>query len=203
MAAKINEIIGEQPFESIRDRIGLILAEEIANQYLLTGNENLNLTGVWIDRTNPFNFVDAPCINVTMADLQSEQNAKASVSSDETARYNIDVYCSQKSTPNESGSVLSRQQAQKILGIVRVILEDSRYNTLDFPKPSLTGVKANSIQMADANNEDNQNIAMGRLVLEVRGVSGLKLGSTVPLDRNTTEVRLENTTRGLRYIYQK
>lgn len=202
MAAKINEIIGLQSFELVRDRIGLILTEEIGNQYDLSGNEDLNLTGVWIDRSNPFDSTDTPTINVSMSSYGSEGNQKTSQSTEDLTIYNIDVYCSRESTQNKSGSILSRQQVQRILGICQVILEDSRYKTLDFPPPSLWGIKVRSIQLAPPDPEDNSNISMGRLTLEVRGAVNLKLGTAFPIDIATTRVKIEETDKGLQYIYQ-
>lgn len=200
MAAKILEIIGTQPFELIRDRIGLILFEEMQNQFAMSYDEDLELSAVWVDRTNTFDVTDCPVINVSMADLQAP--TKTTESSDETLRYNIDVYCAKQNAGNLSGTIIARKQAQRILGICRVILEDTRYNTLDFPKPSLRGVKVSSIQMADANAEDTQNISMGRLVLEVKAVPGLEFGTSVELAGSDTSVKIEETNLGLKYTYQ-
>lgn len=61
--AQINTIIPVQNFELIRDRIALILATEINNQFVLSGNEDINCY-VWLERSTPFDKIENPIINV-------------------------------------------------------------------------------------------------------------------------------------------
>ena len=63
---KITQAIPPQAFEIIRNRIGLILAEEIDNQSILTYDPDLDLT-VWVERTVPFDKTELPSVNVSLA----------------------------------------------------------------------------------------------------------------------------------------
>ena len=61
--AQIYNIIPVQNFELIRDRIALILATEVNNQFVLSGNEDINCD-VWLERSTPFDKIENPTINV-------------------------------------------------------------------------------------------------------------------------------------------
>ena len=69
MASIISGIIPPQQFEIIRNKIGLILFEEIGNQFVLTADEKINAK-IFVERFIPFDKTDFPCINVLLKSLK-------------------------------------------------------------------------------------------------------------------------------------
>ena len=66
-----------------------------------------------------------------------------------TYTYFIDVFTRAKETDAEKGDTIAALKLQRILGIVRTILEDPQYRTLTFVAPSIehTEIKEISISM--------------------------------------------------------
>ena len=54
--AVIDHIIGTDNFQAIRDRLAVILLDELGGQYTLTDDSDLNITQIWKERRRPFNL---------------------------------------------------------------------------------------------------------------------------------------------------
>lgn len=196
--SKLTEEILSQGHELIRDRIGIILADEIANQVTLSGNAEINAK-VFSERYYPVSKEEVPIINILLDRVNYVNNT--SIQSEGNYTFSIDAYTSAKSTVTEKGDSKSNIRMQKILGIVRSILESPFYLTLDFPKGFIGGTKVPSIEILDpVKNQDTATIVMGRLTFEVRADESVEQQKAVTAEGYDTQVKIEDTDKGFVYI---
>ncbi|MEY5041025.1 MAG: Flavobacterium phage [Bacteroidota bacterium] len=180
-----------QSFELIRDRIGLILADEFADQSITPL--------IYKERMVPFDKTDLEAINISldMADYQD----KSALHYVGNYTFHIDVYASSKTTSQGAADTASKLKMQKIIGIAMYILRATPYINLLFPPPFIVKTMITRVQIADNNNnQDAITVSMGRIVFEVHAnesnafVQGLNLVSSI------TNVKLHETDKGFIYI---
>lgn len=198
MAAIITNIITSRNFELIRDRIGQILAVEIANQSTLQTNTAINAE-VYNERIVPFDKTDLPAINVSFA--MGDYSAKYANKTDGIFTYNIDVYAKAKTKVNELGDVVSTSNLHKVIGIIQYVLSDARYNTLLFAPPSLSNTMVQSIKIADnkTDEQDATSMTMGRLIFNVNCNDFIVLKDAINLENSITSVKLAETNKGYKW----
>jgi len=196
--SKINSIISPQGFEVVRDRIGLIIADELANQATLAAMPAINAT-VYIERFIPFDKTELPALNVCLA-LGNYANKKAP-DGVATYNYNIDIYTGSKTNDTDFGDKRAAFTMQKIAGIVRYILSDAQYRTLDFPAPFITRVTIADFNIKEptTGGQDGLNVCMGRLNLEVLVAESQDLLDTIALLSATTSIKLSESDSGFFY----
>lgn len=195
--ALINNVIPSQNFELVRDRIGEILATEFAFQFTLTSNPELNPI-VHVERIVPFDHTDMPCINVLLS--RGNFDNITAKKSDGTYQFNIDIYAKSKSSQNQGGDSRASFIVQKLVGMAMAILENPRYNTLGFAAPSVSHTQVSDISIADPNNnQDAENIMMGRLSFQVRINENVELLTANNIVGYGTTVTLSETEQG--YIF--
>jgi len=198
--ALITNIIPAQNFEVIRDAIGFVLAEELANQFALTSDEDLNAK-VWIERILPFHHTDVPAVNVLFNGGNYTQ--QTTINSDGDYTYFIDVYHSAKTSATKDGDKTASIKLHKLLGVCRAILENPIYRTLGIAPPSLQHTSVTTISIADAkDNQDAVSVMMGRLTFNVRACETTKLADGLALFSSTTTVKLGNTDKGYIFIQE-
>lgn len=128
--ALINTEIPAQAFEVVRDQIGVILKNELANQAQITAN--FQEPEVFIDRFVNINQTQLPCVNVTI-DRGSYQN--------QSVRHQYGVYSYQiefyhlSNAGSTEGSQESARKCAELLGRTRAILMSSQYWTLNLKEP--------------------------------------------------------------------
>ena len=200
MAALITSIIGDQAFELIRERIGLILTEELANQYTLTNNQAL-FVSTFIERFVPFDHEELPGINILFS--KGEYPLKTTDGRvNGNYHYNIDCYTKAASTSTDYGDTLASIKLQNLMGKIRAILENPVYKTLAFAPGIVMSTGVVNMHVFDPQNEkDLMNMAVGRLVFGVKAVETVSL-----LDRNLiagykSSVKLVETEKG--YTFTK
>lgn len=200
MASVINTLIPQQNFELIRDRIGVILFEEFASQYILsTSNPDLNPT-IYNERIIPVSHTETPLINVMFSGGNSlSQNA---VDADYSYTYFIDVYTSSPTVTTSNGDKLSLYKLHRLLGMVRAILSDARYKTLGFTAPSIERRFVSGIQVAQPENkQDGTSSVFGRVTFEVRVSEITELKTPNPIDGANTIVTMNETELGYLYSF--
>jgi hypothetical protein len=209
-------IIPQQNFEKIRDRIGLIIFQELENQFDLSGDQNLQRPQfnsseypesllVYIDRVVPIDEAEMPVINVSYSGATYENNTP--LYSDGANTYFIDVYAKAQANEDDNETDADRLAAIKlssILGKIAFILRHSNYKTLGFEPGFIGNIKVASITIFGSfRNESQQDLnrgLIGRIVFEVRATE-----NTVPIEpRNAngffTTVKLSLTDKGYVYI---
>lgn len=208
MASVITGIIDPQAFEVVRDRIGRILAEELAQQYSLSASPDLNAQN-WIERFLPYQENELPCVNVMLA--EGTYDGQTAVQNDGTYRYYIDVHVNATSTHNNPGNQKAIRKLHKLLGVCRAILMDARYKTLGFStRPGyVMNRHVESIQIKEPGQKehDMMSTAMGRIVILVKvpeitayktGVAGKQIQTTVKLaDTDKGYLWVDGTDEGV------
>jgi len=179
--ALINTIIPKQNFELVRDRIGEILADELANQFTLSGDAEINAK-VFLERFLPIDKTSLPSVNVMLSRGNYENHT--TIQSVGNYSYFIDVYTRAKTSVTSNGDSLSLIRLQRLLGVCKAILENPKYKTLAFVPPYLNHTSIESIEVAEPrNNQDASSVMMGRLTFNV-------------VVRETTELTTPNNISG-------
>jgi hypothetical protein len=192
----LNGIIPQQNFELVRDRIAAILADEFANQFVLTSNPDFDFD-VWVERIIPFDKEELPTINVSLATgVYANQTVKQT---EGTYTYFIDCFTKAKTTEDDDGDVLATTKLHRIMGMCRAILENPGYKTLGFTAPYLSNRHIERLDIADPGKQDAINARMGRLSLSVRVIETTELKDASLLASSFTNVKLHSTQKG--YFY--
>lgn len=200
MAAKINTIIPTQSFEIIRDKIAVILKEELLNQATLAANPKLDAT-VYVERYSPPNsseVTEVPIVNVLLG--QGDYSGQDVTQSTGTYLYFIDLYTKAKSNDDNGGDTRAIISLQKILGVCRGILEATQYLTLGFTYPFVMGRKINSIQIAAPSDPGADNLVRGRLILQVMVPEYQEQVTANPIDGSDTTVHIEESPHGYQWV---
>lgn len=192
----INGIIPSQKFETIRDKIGSILADELANQCSLTSDPVLDLD-VWVERFIPFDESELPAVNVSLATGNFAGHTQKSTEG--TYTYFIDVHTKAPTTAVDKGDSLAMVKLQKILGVCRAILEDPKYKTLGFDAPIIFNRKFETLAIADPGKQDAASAVMGRLGFLVKTTETVELINAPLIGRSDTRIKLFETDKG--YFY--
>lgn len=196
--SKITLEIPPQGFELIRDRIGEILADEIAAQFAIHNDPERN-PKVFIERITPIDKTELPLVNVLYS--RSGFSNNSAINSDGKNTYNIDVYTSAKTKIAKKGGAESMARLGRILGIVRAILESPFYLTLGFAPPFIMSTEVTTIEIQDPrDNQDAANTAMGRLIFVVDASEDVEQIQPVPAEGYDTQVKLEETEKGFVYV---
>lgn len=194
----INGTIPQQNFELIRDRIGAILAEELARQVVLSGNMDLDVD-VYVERLVRVNHSEMPLVNIQLA--RGDYAGQIAIQSDGTYRYNVECYTSAKSKEGEDGDSLAMIKLQRLLGVCRAIIENSEYLTLGFAPPSIMFRHVESIGVMDPNGkeEDATSSTVGRLVVVVKVGEDVELKDGVMWAGSDTVMKLGLTDKGYKF----
>ncbi len=190
--------IPPQGHEVIRDRIGEILTDEIANQIVLGVPAELNAE-IFVERIVPIAHTDTPLINILYSRGDFDNNN--SDSSDGKHTFSIDVYTTAKAKVDEPGDSRSVFIMHRIVGLIRAILEDSSYITLGFVAPFIMRTTVTQIQIVDPrNNQDATNLMMGRLTFVVEAAEVTEQKQPRVAEGYDTKVTLEETDKGFVYV---
>lgn len=198
MASIITEGINVGAFELIRDRIGLILAEELPNQAIIKDDNELNIQKIWVERFVPFSHTECPAINVSLSD--GNYDDKSRLNQHGKYQFFIDIIDKAKTTDENLGGQLASVKVQKITNVCRGILAHHSYNTLAFAKPFVENTKVESIKIGNpGNDKESVNMVMARITFTVGAPENF--APTVPsdIDGYSTKSVLELTDKG--YLY--
>jgi len=191
MALITNQITARN-FELIRDKIGVILALELAAQ-----TYTADLKAIWGERKVPFTPVELSCVNISYGGTNFD-NANTSYKRG-TNIYYIDVYVSEPSTNSAQGDVLGALKAERIAGIIDYILSSPYYQTLGFAPGFIAHTIVESISMSGMTSQDAYENIGARLQFQV--VAGEDTAQIAPTDVAgiDTEVNIEETDFGHLY----
>jgi hypothetical protein len=142
-----------------------------------------------------------PAINIMRA--TGDYSNQDLTATDGTYTFYIDAYYAAKSTGagvDQIGDYLAMTKLERLIGLVRVILENEQYQTLGFARPFVMNRRVVSDMIEQLNSDDATNTAHGRVVFSVR--AGCKSPLSIPsqmLDL-TTNVTIETGPEGYQYI---
>ncbi len=210
----IPSIIPQQNYELIRDRIGLIIFQELENQFDLTGNPDLEKPPlnegqypesleVFIDRITPFDEEELPCVNVGFNGAPYDSNNP--LWSEGLNSFFIDVLVKAKANEDGEETDADRLAAIKlasILGKIRFILRYSDYKTLGFAPGFIGNTKVASITILGPlkNTQDANCGLVGRIVFEVKATESVAPIEPINATNFITRVKLSLTDKGYVYI---
>ena len=200
----IETVIGPNNFEKIRDQVAQILALEINNQFMLTGDYEIDLD-VWVERSVPFDNTEVPAINVSFFDGDAANEHVGS--SDFTYRFFIDVYAKASDVyQNEAlisrGDALAAFRVHKLMRLCWAIIMNQSYLRLGFSPPSISNRTVTSLGITEPKAAgDSDNVTFGRLLLQVRVPETTVLPEPVLLGGSDTMVSLFCTDKG--YVWSR
>ena len=197
--AIITESIPKQAFEVVGEQIGAILVTELTNQKTVQGlTEPME---VYHERTTPYDKSEGVMVNVLLDNSTYEGHNPSS--SNGPVRFNVDVYGTAKSKQDERGDTLSQKLVQKYVGMIRYILSHTKHKTLLLPQTTIGGTYVTGFQVYDLENvQDGAYVRMMRLNFEAKVVESQELWGSTPLIGNDTQVKLEETDKGFKYILE-
>lgn len=198
--SKIVNIIPPQGFEVIRDRIGEIIFEELSNQVAMSYNAEIDAE-VYVERSNQIDKTECPLLNISLANgIYDNKSNNANVTG--TYTFDIDAYTNAKTNDSQSGDERAALKLQRILGVVRAILENPVYRTLGYTPGFITRTYCSEINIAvpGAGKLDTLNTMMGRISFTVQAVENTELIEPELIAGYETSLKMELTDRGYKYL---
>ena len=194
MAANINYIIPQQQFELIRDQIGLIIALELSNQYILQPTQDVLNAKVFLERFIPFDDTELPAINIYFD--KETFSAKNHLSAVGDLQYNIDCHVLANDEDGKRGDYESSIKLHKLLGTIRYILASAEYLRLGLTAGIVEKKEITSIAVAPSNVQDSNHINIGRISFSVRSSESVQELSGSPVESIQTNAKIESTDKG-------
>ena len=178
----IPDEIPQQHFELIRDRIGLILFQEIENQWSNFGDEDL----------------EAPLPNPQIGDTPESMIFYV----DRIIPIDQSVYTKAAGEDDSDADRLANIKLQKILGKIAFILRHSYYKTLGFEPGFIGRTNVASIQIADQkeNSLSANGCVMGRVTFEVTATEYVTPVAVRDMTGFFTSVKMFNSDKGYLFI---
>jgi hypothetical protein len=175
---------------------------EFANQLARYDNEHCRGVKFYAEKTTPIAATDTAVIIVSL--WKADYSNKDVDYVDGVYRYVIDIVTNAKSTTDERGDALAAYRLQKLMGLVRYILEHSLYCTLSFSAPFILHTEVEKFQILKFDKEDapadTSNTSQGQIIFLVRcGETTTPIDGTL-LGESLTEVRLDETDEGYEYV---
>lgn len=197
MAIKITEIVPQQGFETVLYKTAEILFTELSNQE--TAHNNMPAFSVFVERMTPYDKSENVMINVTSGSVNFGDHTESSSQGKTT--FNIEVYAPLEHVSIAAGDTTKKFTLHKIAGMIRYILQSSKYVRLDLPLGLIGGTYVDSIQFFDDfNNKDGANIRICTISFSVRVMENQELWNGVLLAQNTTQIKLDQTDLGYKLI---
>ena len=198
MAVLITEIIPLQNFEIIKDKLGVILLEELTNQKKLQCKD-IDF-GIFIERQEPYDDAEDVVVNITENNIA--YNSIDEKSSQGNISFNIDVYASGNATIDIDGNTNVRRKLDIVKGWIRYILSSTKYKTLGFPKGFIGGTYVDSIQSDDNyGSQDASFVRFVRIAFSVRASESQEMWNGLGFTGNDTVIKLDDGTKGYKLIF--
>lgn len=197
----INYSIGQQNFEKILFQVGAIITAELNNQLMQFYNTDCDGIDVYLERSTALDKTEMSIITVGSA--RGDYSNWHAGYVDGTYQYNIDVWTNSKSIGDEDGDKLSAVRRNRIVGIVRAILEDPIYKTLGFMPGSIGNLRVQSFEIGSVKKGelDADNTTIGRIVLQLKAEEVSELIVAPDLLSAITSITLGLTGQGFKFVY--
>jgi len=194
--AQINYELQPRSYEIIRDRLGLIIADELLMQAAVS-YEDLFLAPVYVQRSKPVQIEETPVVCVSV-DKGAYDNHTV-IDSDGEFTFFIDCYTTGSYSGLERGDISASKDAQRLAGVVEAIVANPIYKTLGFAPPFIMRSKVMGFEPAIIQRGEEANLSVVRLTVVVKAGQA-ELGSE-PISTFTTQtqVLIYNTAEG--YLY--
>jgi len=196
MSKIINQIPPDN-FESVRNRIGEIIADEFANQFTLSG-DSIYEAGIWVDRFIPLDKEEMPAVNISVVDGRYDNKDRRAERN--TCRYAIDVYADSKSNPAVEGDLLATAAVHRMIRAVRAILSSPHYITLGFSTAFIFTTKVDTFTVVSPSAPDGTHSTMSQIIFEVIMNEYVEQIQPVLAEGYDTEVLVNETDKGYQLI---
>lgn len=198
--ALINQVIGPRGFEIVRDRLAVVLLTEIQNQIAEFDVEDIDVSKIWIERTEPFQQEELPAINISIDQLNFDSKHMGAKTGN--YRYNIDVYTAAEHADDVDGDALASVRCWKLMGIVDSILENPVYKTLGLPAPFLMRSLVEAMQPLAVEQGDSMSTRFGRMIYTCSLSETTSLIVAHILEGAETTVKLGTSNLGYFFEYE-
>lgn len=191
MASLITELIPDQPFQIIQNRIGEILLEEITAQHTL---QNLDSSfKFFVERIEPYDKSED--VVITLACREQDNIEYTQQSSQGQNLYFIDIFCGGIESDDRSMSEDVRLKLFKYVGIVKYILNSGKYPRLGFPPGLIANKHVKKVTFdtdysnwGNHSNYDGSGIRFCRILFSVTAKEETQLWEGIPLQGNDSVV---------------
>lgn len=202
--AIITESIPLQGFGLVANRIAEILIEEIANQVEIQGfQENVE---VWLERIEPMDKSEDVMISVAFKEDDFEGYTQSSSSGN--CMYFIDLFCSGYGQDEVLPSIVSKTKLYRYLSLIRYILSSGKMPTLLFERGLISTKHIKKIMVdtdysnfGNHSNYDASYIRFARVIFIVGVYENQQLWEGQPLLGNNSKINYENTSKGVKLIF--
>jgi hypothetical protein len=204
MTAKINYIIPQQRFETIRDAIALILKEELAKQKALTTNILFD-AGVFIERFVTFDHTECPAINVIYDETLFSN--KDNFNNTGEMQFFIDIISVAQDSTTKRGDQLSSENLHKLMGVIRYILDSMEYRLLNLDAGIVQSKKVVRMRALSPDNtynvsvsNDSLNSISGRIYFNVRASEAVSFSETITVTEIHSTFTIEDSGLGYKIV---
>lgn len=203
MASIITELIPDQPFQIIQNRLGEILLEEITAQHEL---QNLDSSfEFFVERISPYDKSED--VVVTLACREQDNQEYTQRNSQGQNVYFIDVFCGGIETEDQSMSENVRLKLFKYVGIIKYILNSGKYPTLGFRKGLIGNKHVKKVTFdtdysnwGNHSNYDASGIRFCRIIFLVMALEETQAWEGIPLQGNDSII-YTGTNKGTKLTF--
>lgn len=194
--SRINTVIQPRAFEIIRDRLGTILADELANQFTTFNVQEANVY-VTVEGDKIVDSTEMSTIIVALNedDFDSEHAGSARGK----MLFNVDAFCKAKSTDSVDGAVLSAFKLQRLIGLCYAIIKSAFYDTLGFTPGFIANVSIRKVKIGDPSEKDMVCTIQGRMFVEVTAIETTDLFVPTLITGYQTTITIGSSSSG--YLY--
>ena len=164
--AVINNPILQREFERVRERIFVVLADELPNQATLNPAEPFLSPMIGMERMIRLDKSNGPFVNIKCA--TGEYSNYKLLAKDGTYTYFIDCYMDGTNTDTKRADTEAQRRLQRLVGVIDGILSSTKYVTLGWERPSISRAEVTEIIFPDDTEQNASNYVMARLIYSVR-----------------------------------
>ncbi|MEN9928928.1 MAG: Flavobacterium phage [Bacteroidota bacterium] len=187
----IYELIPDQPFQIIQNKIAEILIEELTHQHQLQRLDS-EFT-FFIERIKPYS--EKEDVVITLACREQDNQEYTQRNSQVQNVYFIDIFTGGIESGDESMAENVRRKLFKYVGIVKYILNSGKYPTLGFAPGLILNKHVQKITFdtdysnwGNHSNYDASGIRFCRIIFMVKAQESTELWEGIPLQGNDTVV---------------
>lgn len=201
MAAILEYDIGVSNQELIRDRIAMILKEELTNQATRQANEELDAE-VYTEYYSTPDEVEERVIVVGIDRGSFDNHTQIHQTAD--FMYYIDIYTFGKAKGDNDGYLVSSLVLQRLAGLVRSILQAPQYVRLAFDTEQIIHRRSvsNIVYDLTGEEEDASSSRMCRVSLKVEFSENQPGQEPIVAVGYDTQVKIEETDKGFKYTIE-
>jgi hypothetical protein len=195
MSSLISTVIQPRGYELIRNRICQILLDEFQAQLVYSGDYDLALGEIYMERLTPFDHTELPALNVGIERGDAESYHQGQ--SDWAYRFFIECNTRGHADGDLRGDTEAKVLVHKLMGVVQSILENPVYKTLGFPAGQLIKHRhIESFVFAESTRQDAENVTMARTILVVKSIETTQLLTGTLAQEWNTDIKLYETEKG-------